>query len=346
MNRTKWIAVAALAVLAGLALTAYGAASWDWFGRARGAGTIEGAAIPGEAIAARGQVQSAAAAALGAVYAGATVGAWYPITPATSVMEAFKSFCMKFRRDPETKKKKFAILQAEDELAALGIDPQSIGQALAVQNAIVSPGSVETRDNQVALRVTGQLDSVQAVSDLRLRATGEGGGQTFRLGDIVATAEQNVLWWVLMQFPAFIIYMIAACAEVNRTPFDLAESETELVAGFHTEYSSMKWALFFLGEYMNMIVISSIAVTLFFGGWQPPIDTYLFTEIPPFSWPLFWLSAKVFVVASMFLWIRATFPRYRYDQIMRLGWKVFIPLTLVWIVVIGAWMQTPWNIWK
>jgi NADH-quinone oxidoreductase subunit H len=104
----------------------------------------------------------------------------------------------------------------------------------------------------------------------------------------------------------------------------------------------MSFALFFLAEYMNMILISTLTVVMFFGGWQPPVASSLFDWVPPF----FWLLAKVFVVVSMFLWIRATFPRYRYDQIMRLGWKVFIPLTLVWIAVIGLWMQTPWSLWK
>jgi NADH-quinone oxidoreductase subunit H len=108
------------------------------------------------------------------------------------------------------------------------------------------------------------------------------------------------------------------------------------------EYSGMSFALFFLAEYMNMWLISALTVIMFFGGWQAPIDSALTAWIPP----MLWLLIKVFVVVSMFLWIRATFPRYRYDQIMRLGWKVFIPLTIVWIVVIGAWMQTPWNIWQ
>jgi NADH-quinone oxidoreductase subunit H len=103
----------------------------------------------------------------------------------------------------------------------------------------------------------------------------------------------------------------------------------------------MTFALFFLAEYMNMILISALTAVLFFGGWQAPIDSFLFNFIPPFGWFLL----KVFVIVSMFLWIRATFPRYRYDQIMRLGWKVFIPLTLVWIAVVGLWMQTPWNLW-
>jgi NADH-quinone oxidoreductase subunit H len=108
------------------------------------------------------------------------------------------------------------------------------------------------------------------------------------------------------------------------------------------EYSGMTFALFFLAEYMNMILISALTAIMFFGGWQAPFDWPVFTWVPPFAW----LLVKMFFIVSLFIWFRATFPRYRYDQIMRLGWKIFIPLTIVWIVVIGIWMQTPWNIWQ
>ena len=152
----------------------------------------------------------------------------------------------------------------------------------------------------------------------------------------------NVLSWNwLPLLPMLVVYFVSGVAETNRAPFDVVEGESEIVAGHMIEYSGMTFALFFLAEYMNMILISALTVVMFFGGWQAPIDSGLFNLVPPFGW----LLLKVFVVVSMFLWIRATFPRYRYDQIMRLGWKVFIPLTLVWIAVIGIWMQTPWNIW-
>jgi NADH-quinone oxidoreductase subunit H len=149
-------------------------------------------------------------------------------------------------------------------------------------------------------------------------------------------------WNWLPLFPMFLVYFISGIAETNRSPFDVAEGESEIVAGFHVEYSGMTFALFFLGEYANMILVSTLATVMFLGGWAPPVDSALTSAIPPFAW----LFAKVFFVVSLFLWFRATFPRYRYDQIMRLGWKVFIPATIVWLVVIAVWMQTPWSIWR
>jgi NADH-quinone oxidoreductase subunit H len=149
-------------------------------------------------------------------------------------------------------------------------------------------------------------------------------------------------WNWLPLLPMVVVYFVSGIAETNRAPFDVVEGESEIVAGHMVEYSGMTFALFFLAEYMNMILISALTVLMFFGGWQAPFSFAPFTWIPP----LVWFVLKTFLTVSMFLWIRATFPRYRYDQIMRLGWKVFIPLTLVWIVVIGAWMQTPWSIWQ
>jgi NADH-quinone oxidoreductase subunit H len=138
-------------------------------------------------------------------------------------------------------------------------------------------------------------------------------------------------WYFLPLFPLFIVYFISGVAETNRAPFDVAEGESEIVAGFHVEYSGMAFAVFFLAEYANMILIAALTVLMFLGGWLPPIEVAPFTWIPP----LVWFCIKTTFVAFFFLWFRATFPRYRYDQIMRLGWKVLIPITLVWIVVIG-----------
>ena len=164
--------------------------------------------------------------------------------------------------------------------------------------------------------------------------------QTLSLTGIV-TAQKS-MWYIVPQFFGFLIFLTASFAETNRAPFDVVEGESEIVAGHMIEYSGMTFALFFLAEYMNMILISALTVVMFFGGWQAPWDSAVTNWVPPFVW----LFAKIFLVVSMFLWFRATFPRYRYDQIMRLGWKIFIPLTLAWIAVIGLWMQPPWNIWQ
>ncbi len=168
--------------------------------------------------------------------------------------------------------------------------------------------------------------------------------QSMNLGDIVLGQKSNVGlfgWYFIPLFPMFVVYFISGVAETNRAPFDMAEGESEIVAGFHVEYSGMAFALFFLAEYANMILIAILTAIMFLGGWLPPFDIVPFNLLPG----VFWLLAKTSFVLFLFLWFRATFPRYRYDQLMRLGWKVFIPLTLVWVVVIGAWMQTPYWLW-
>jgi len=149
-------------------------------------------------------------------------------------------------------------------------------------------------------------------------------------------------WNWLPLLPLFVIYVVSIVAETNRHPFDVVEGESEIVAGHMVEYSGIAFALFFLAEYANMIFLSCMASILFLGGWAAPIDIVPLNWIP--GW--LWLGLKSFVVVSLFIWFRATFPRYRYDQIMRLGWKIFIPLTGVWLVIVAIWMQTPWNIWN
>src|SRR3954447_24222817 len=161
-------------------------------------------------------------------------------------------------------------------------------------------------------------------------------------GMFAARGLNFMSWNWLPLLPMLVVYFVSGVAETNRAPFDVVEGESEIVAGHMIEYSGMAFALFFLAEYMNMLLISALTVVMFFGGWQSPIDSVVLNWMPPFGW----LLIKIFFIVSLFLWFRATFPRYRYDQIMRLGWKVFIPLTLVWIAVIGLWMQTPWNIWS
>ena len=150
---------------------------------------------------------------------------------------------------------------------------------------------------------------------------------SLNLTDIVLA--QKDLWFVVPLLPMFVIFFVSTLAETNRAPFDLAETESEIVAGFFLEYSSLPFALFFLGEYANMILLSSITTILFLGGWLPIVD------VAPFNWipGIFWFAGKVALLLFCFLWIRATFPRYRYDQLMRLGWKVFLPLSLFWVVL-------------
>lgn len=174
---------------------------------------------------------------------------------------------------------------------------------------------------------------------------------SLNLAEIVASqgrgmaAEEglNFLSWNwLPLLPIFVVYVISGVAETNRHPFDVVEGEAEIVAGHMVEYSGMGFAIFFLAEYASMWLVSILAVLMFLGGWLPPIDSAVFNAIP--GW--IWLGLKTFFVVSLFIWIRATFPRFRYDQIMRLGWKIFIPVTLIWLLLVGALMQSPWNIWK
>jgi NADH-quinone oxidoreductase subunit H len=147
-------------------------------------------------------------------------------------------------------------------------------------------------------------------------------------------------WNWLPLLPIFVIYVISGIAETNRHPFDVVEGESEIVAGHMVEYSGMSFAMFFLAEYANMILISCLASLMFLGGWAAPVA---FLDFIP-GW--IWLGIKTFFVVSLFIWARASFPRYRYDQIMRLGWKVFIPLTLAYLVIVAVWIMSPWNIWK
>ncbi len=203
-------------------------------------------------------------------------------------------------------------------IAAMRAAAQMVSYELAIGFALV-----------VVLMVSGSLNMTDIV-------LGQGKG-------IFADMGLSFLSWNwLPLLPVFVVYFVAGVAETNRHPFDVVEGESEIVAGHMVEYSGMGFAVFFLAEYANMILISVLAVIMFLGGWYPPID------IPPLNWipGWIWLGVKTFFVVSFYIWFRASFPRYRYDQIMRLGWKIFIPVTLVWLVLVAIWMQTPWNIWK
>ena len=164
---------------------------------------------------------------------------------------------------------------------------------------------------------------------------------SLNLTDVVMAQQGGGFWsWYwLPLFPMFIIFFISALAETNRHPFDLPEAEAELVAGYNVEYSSMTFALFFLGEYANMILMSGMTAVLFLGGWLPPFDIEPFTWIPG----VIWFALKIALCLFVFLWVRATFPRYRYDQLMRLGWKVFLPFSLLWVALTaGALIAFDW----
>ena len=161
-------------------------------------------------------------------------------------------------------------------------------------------------------------------------------------GQFAAKGLNFLSWNWLPLLPIFMVYIISGLAETNRHPFDVVEGESEIVAGHMVEYSGMSYAMFYLAEYANMWLVSILAAIMFLGGWLPPLDSAFFNWIP--GW--IWLGIKTCAVVTSFIWIRATLPRFRYDQIMRLGWKIFIPLTLVWLVVVGAWMQTSFTIWK
>jgi NADH-quinone oxidoreductase subunit H len=166
--------------------------------------------------------------------------------------------------------------------------------------------------------------------------------QSMNLGDIVNGQKGSyglMNWYLIPLFPMFLVYVISGVAETNRAPFDMAEGESEIVAGFHVEYSGMAFALFFLAEYANMIVVSSVATTLFLGGWLRPfpnVEFLSFLGIVP-GWC--WFLLKSFVFLYIFIWVRATLPRYRYDQLMRLGWKIFLPLSLLFVVLVSGWLM-------
>ena len=197
-----------------------------------------------------------------------------------------------------------------------------------------------------AMRSAAQIVSYEIAMGFALVGVLMAAG-SLNLGDIVRAQEGAGLfsWFFIPLLPLFVVYFISGVAETNRAPFDVAEGESEIVAGFHVEYSGMGFALFFLGEYANMILIAALTSLMFLGGWLSPfagiefLEKYTLLAEPS----LLWLFAKMSIFLFLFLWFRATFPRYRYDQIMRLGWKVFIPITIVWILVIGVAIMAGWQ---
>lgn len=196
-----------------------------------------------------------------------------------------------------------------------------------------------------AMRSAAQVVSYEIAMGFALVGVMIAAGTLNLSGIVEAQAGNSGLfdWFWLPLLPLMIVYWVSGVAETNRAPFDVVEGESEIVAGHMVEYSGGAFALFFLAEYANMILVSFLISIFFLGGWLSPFQGW---GIPFLSVNGFWwLFAKVFFFASAYIWFRASFPRYRYDQIMRLGWKIFIPLTGVWLVVVAIWMQTPWNIW-
>jgi NADH-quinone oxidoreductase subunit H len=199
-----------------------------------------------------------------------------------------------------------------------------------------------------AIRASAQVISYEVGMGLALVAVILLSG-TLSMGGIVAHQARHFhvtglgwlpKWNLFLQFPAFVLYMTAALAETNRPPFDLPEAETELVAGHHTEYSGIKFAMFYLAEYMQMVTVSAVGVTLFLGGWRGPMF-----HIVPWLWPTIWFFVKLVVVIYAIIWIRATLPRFRYDRLMAFGWKVLIPVGLLWLLITGAAIELP-VVWK
>ncbi len=184
-----------------------------------------------------------------------------------------------------------------------------------------------------AIRSTAQMISYEVAMGLALVAVLMFSG-SLRMSEIVAS--QDRVWNLIPQFPAFVTYLVCGLAETNRPPFDLPEAETELVAGYFTEYSGIKFAMFYLGEYVNMVTVSAIAVTLFLGGWRGPAP-----DVLPWLWPVLWFIAKLLVVVYLYMWVRLTLPRIRYDRLMAFGWKFLIPFGLAWILLTGVMVVLP-----
>ncbi len=257
------------------------------------------------------------------------------------------------------------ILSLTTALAAWAVVPFSDGMVLADINAgllyILAMTSLGVYGIMIAgwasnskyamlgtLRAAAQIVSYEIAMGFALIVVLMAAG-SLNLGEIVNAQRGSVLTWFWLPLaPMFLVYAISGVAETNRAPFDMAEGESEIVAGFHVDYSGMPFSVFFMAEYANMILICVLITVMFMGGWLSPLEGILpdrYMSMPIIGHGLFWFVLKVSLFMFTYLWIRATFPRYRYDQVMRLGWKVFIPLTIVWIVVIGIAIQLglpPW----
>jgi len=256
----------------------------------------------------------------------------YPMAPVASLVPAFLAFSViPFGRPVELFGREVPLQLADLNVGVLFF--LAMG-SLAVYGVVLAGwASGSSYPLLGGVRSTAQMISYEVGMGLGLVAVLMYTG-TMQTSEIVA--RQDVIWNIIPQAPAFLLFMAAAMAETNRAPFDLPEAESELVAGYHTEYSGIKFAMFFLAEYLHMITIAGITVTLFLGGWRGPIFSFL-----PGLWPVVWFVLKVSVVLFIFIWLRATLPRFRYDRLMNFGWKVLIPWGLAWIVATGAIVVLP-----
>ena len=208
----------------------------------------------------------------------------------------------------------------------------SSGSTYPLLGALRSAAQMISYEVAMGLSMVAVFLTAGSLSTSEIVAAQAGGSQAELFGAVV----QLPSWYAILLAPSFIIYAISAVGETNRAPFDLPEAESELVGGFHTEYSSLKFALFFLAEYINMVTVSALATTLFFGGWRAPWPISLWEGANTGWWPVLWFTGKLLIALFVFIWLRGTLPRLRYDQFMALGWKVLVPLSLLWILLVDA----------
>lgn len=253
----------------------------------------------------------------------------YPLAPIITVVPAITAFAViPFGPEVSIFGHRSALQLADMPIAVLFILAMSSIGVYGIILAGWSSGS--TYPLLGGIRSTAQVISYEVAMGLAFASVFLYAG-TMSTSGIVAA--QDRVWFAFLLLPSFFVYLVAMIGETNRAPFDLPEAEGELVGGFHTEYSSLKFALFFLGEYINMTTVSALAVTLFFGGWHAPFPINMWAGAEQGWWPMLWFTAKVWGFIFIYIWLRATLPRLRYDQFMALGWKILIPLALTWVLV-------------
>jgi NADH-quinone oxidoreductase subunit H len=256
----------------------------------------------------------------------------YTIAPVIALLPAFLSFAViPFGSGVELFGRHVPFQIADLNIGVLWI--LAMGSLMVYSIVLAGWSSGSNYPLLGGIRSTAQMISYEVGMALALVAVLMYSG-SLRMSEIVA--GQDTVWNIVPQFPAFVIYLIAGLAETNRPPFDLPEAESELVAGYHTEYSGIKFAMFFLGEYLNTVTVAAVATTLWLGGWRGPAPDFL-----PWLWPLLWFLLKVFLIIYVYIWVRATLPRFRYDRLMSFGWKFLIPFGLVWILATGAVVVLP-----